>query len=362
MKDLATIVGTEFDAVLDLGGEWDGLLAASNVDSIFLSSAWLRAWRETLGADRQLLIAQIRQRGELIAAAAFQCLDGVVEFAGRGSSDYCGIVVPTRVDAATSKYLTWELLRAVAERAVGFVCFRLSGLVIEDSNQVDALHDSEKGFFVNEIDRIMAPYRVLSAADRTPSKKARQRERALRKSGPLVLETFRNADDILPQLDEFFEQHVRRWSNQETRSLFEDPQKRDFYRSVTRYLSASGTVRFTTARLDSRMIASHFGFRYRDRYLYYKPAFEPDFARLSPGIVLVEHLLRIAADENAGQFDFLIGDEQYKHRFATATRTVVQLHVTKSMWAAALRRGKAVARKVRDAGRRALVSDRDPDE
>ena len=197
----------------------------------------------------------------------------------------------------------WNLIGVVAEQAVGFSCFRLSGIVIEDSIQAAALHNSEKGFFVTEIDRIIAPSRPLSAADAAPTKRARQRERSLRKVGSLMIETFRSATEILPQLDEFFEQHMRRWSK--TRSLFQDTQRREFYRSVTRHPSASGAIRFTTVRLDDRMIASHFGFCYDGRFLYYKPAFEPDFARFSPGVLLVERLLRIAVEDNAREFDFL---------------------------------------------------------
>ncbi len=355
-------VGTAFDATFDIGGDWDRLLAASNVDSVFLSSAWLHAWRETLGADHKLLIPQVRRHGELIAAAAFKCRDGVVEFAARGHSDYCGIVVSRHVDAATARQLIWKLINAVAEHAPDFSCFQLSGIVVEDSMQSAALHDSDRGFFVTEIDRIIAPSKALSAADVTPSKKARQRERTLRKAGTLTLETFRKAEEILPRIDEFFEQHVRRWSTREPRSLFEDAPNRDFYRSVTRHLSASAAIRFTTVQLDGRMIASHFGFRYGDRFLYYKPAFEPDLAKLSPGVFLLEHLLRIASEESAREFDFLIGDEPYKYRFATTTRTVIELHVTKSTTTAFLLRAKGFARRIRDAGRRATSRDRDADD
>ena len=111
------------------------------------------------------------------------------------------------------------------------------------------------------------------------------------------------------------------------------------------------------------MITSpHFGFCYGDRFLYYKPAFEPDLAKLSPGVFLLEHLLQTAVKENAREFDFLIGDQPYKYRFATATRTVIELHVTKSKATAALLWAKAVARNARDAGRRALTSDRELDD
>ena len=61
--------------------------------------------------------------------------------------------------------LIWNLIGVAVEHAADFNCCRLSGIVIEDSILAAALHDSEKGFFVTEIDRIIAPSKPLSAAD-----------------------------------------------------------------------------------------------------------------------------------------------------------------------------------------------------
>lgn len=344
LNDLVLTVGTTMDAEFDLGGDWDRLLASSNVGSVFLSSGWLRAWRETLGTDANLLVPRIHQRGELVATVALQHSNGLIEFAAAGPSDYSNFIVSRRLDPAAARRLIWILIRLAVERVPGFKCFRLSGIVVEEGATMAALREPDKGFFVTETGRLVAPWMDMDAGKRL-KRKSRQRDRTLRKAGSLNVETFLTPDEILPQMDDFFGQHIRRWSSPETPSPFEDVQYRAFYRSVARNLGAAGTVRFTAARLDGRLIAAHFGFCFADRFFYYKPTFETDLSKLSPGTFLLEHLLHKAKDEPVSQFDFLKGAEPYKFRFATGSRSVVEMHITQSAMTAALTRAQLWARR-----------------
>lgn len=78
---------------------------------------------------------------------------------------------------------------------------------------------------------------------------------------------------------------------------------------------ARGTLRFHMVRLSGRIVAVHFGFQWRGRHYYYIGGFDPDFASLSVGSVLLHHAIRSAADEGASEFDFLRGAESYKYRW-----------------------------------------------
>jgi CelD/BcsL family acetyltransferase involved in cellulose biosynthesis len=52
-------------------------------------------------------------------------------------------------------------------------------------------------------------------------------------------------------------------------------------------------------------------------FLWYKPSFQISLARRSPGEVLLRQLLLTAYAEGAATFDFGIGDEPFKYRFAS---------------------------------------------
>jgi len=114
----------------------------------------------------------------------------------------------------------------------------------------------------------------------------------------------------------FFDQHVRRWQVTPHPSLFCDSANRSFYRALVSDADEVEWLRFTSIELDGRTIASHFGFSHRGSYMWYKPSFEIELARRSPGEVLLRSLLVAAVDERARVFDFGLGDEAFKHRFA----------------------------------------------
>ncbi len=50
--------------------------------------------------------------------------------------------------------------------------------------------------------------------------------------------------------------------------------------------------------------------------IWYKPTFDISYAKRSPGEVLLKILLEYALEHDVAKFDFTIGDEDYKYRFA----------------------------------------------
>jgi CelD/BcsL family acetyltransferase involved in cellulose biosynthesis len=77
--------------------------------------------------------------------------------------------------------------------------------------------------------------------------------------------------------------------------------------------------------LDGQPIAFHFGFRYRRRYYYYIPAFDPSCAAYAPSTQLLVRLMRKACEEGFEVFDFLIGNEPYKYDWATENHLTAKL-------------------------------------
>ncbi len=88
------------------------------------------------------------------------------------------------------------------------------------------------------------------------------------------------------------------------------------------------------ARLDvmrddnGSVVAAAFGFEDDDAYYLYNSAFDAGAAELSPGIVLVDLLIRQAIDDGRQRFDFLKGAETYKRRFGAVERLLYRLEVT----------------------------------
>ncbi|MBM3499909.1 MAG: GNAT family N-acetyltransferase, partial [Armatimonadetes bacterium] len=142
-------------------------------------------------------------------------------------------------------------------------------------------------------------------------------ERALARNGCLEVRHLREPDVVRPYLPPFFEQHVARWDATPYPSLFRDPLQRRFYERLVDGAAEAGWLRLACVMWNERPIAFHFGSCYRGSYLWYKPSFDIALTKWSPGEVLLRHLLLAAIDEGAHTFDFGLGDEPFKRRFAT---------------------------------------------
>ena len=90
-------------------------------------------------------------------------------------------------------------------------------------------------------------------------------------------------------------------------------------------------LRLWFLELDGEPVASWYGWRLGDRYSFYNGGFDPSRSKLSPGMVLLARVLESAFEEGARTFDFLLGDESYKGRFADQTREVHDLTLARAL-------------------------------
>jgi CelD/BcsL family acetyltransferase involved in cellulose biosynthesis len=340
MDRLEINLGPSFAEDSRAAGEWDQLLVQSSQNSVFLAEGWLKAWSETIGADEHLIVAKVRSQGNLVAAAAFQENDGIVEFAGKRHSDYSDFIVSNELSDKTAVTAIALILNAVRVHQRRFRHFFL-GRIPTDSSTLSRLARTNNGLHVTICGGAVAPSMEMTAADDKLKKKSlRRNERSLERLGRVSDVTYTRAADILPLLDTLFEQHIRRWQHTDSPSLFLNPANREFYRRFVNYLDHTGWLRFTVVKLDDKIIAAHCGFFSGDRFTWYKPAFDVAMKKMSPGEVLLKRLIERAKMENAAEFDFTIGGEAFKYRFATKIRQVVFAHVTDSWIRATIRRAR----------------------
>ena len=151
----------------------------------------------------------------------------------------------------------------------------------------------------------------------TRKKSLVRHENFFRREGKFEVLHLRDSEAVQPYLEEFFEQHCCRRAATPHPSLFCDPASRAHYRRLTSVAAAQGWLRFTRVLWNGQAIAYHFGLSYQGRYLWGIPSFAIDLARHSPGEALLRQVLLAAIEEGASTFDFGIGDEAYKYRFAT---------------------------------------------
>jgi CelD/BcsL family acetyltransferase involved in cellulose biosynthesis len=308
-----------FDDPLISSGHWNELVRKGPSNVIFLTYQYQKAWWQTFGRGRLLLIAALD--GEEVTAIAPFFADGnMIFFVGSGGSDYLDFIGEhSRPGALEGVLLT------AANEVPGFLGYRFYHIPDRSATHrlIQSLYPS-MGLDYYEEESWPCPFMDFEAfrdvaREATQKKSLLRHQRWFERDGPIDTLHLKRGDQILPHLDDFFNQHITRWSVTEFPSLFNEEKQKQFYRLLTNELDETGWLCFTRIEWQGRAIAYHFGFHYHGSFLWYKPSFEMELSKHGPGEVLIRQLLLYAIDRGAHTFDFGMGDEAFKKRFATDT-------------------------------------------
>ena len=144
----------------------------------------------------------------------------------------------------------------------------------------------------------------------------------------------------------------------------------EFQREFARAAERRGWLRFWFLMIDGEEAAGWYGWRIGPRYAYYLSGFSERWADASVGFVLLAHTIRSAFEEGAEVYDFLLGGEAYKARFAEDEREVqtmafgrrgpasLQLSAEAALWRAGNRLPPGLRARAIGAYRRVSLSGR----
>jgi CelD/BcsL family acetyltransferase involved in cellulose biosynthesis len=140
-----------------------------------------------------------------------------------------------------------------------------------------------------------------------------QRERLRRLRARLrFAETVEEAEQFL---ECFFRLHARRWLRRGLPGAFLFRGTRAMHRWFVTQALRNDRLRLSVLEVEDQPIGALYCMREERTYFFYQSGFDPRFAGLSPGSVLVAETIRRAIAEGATTFDFLRGDEPYKRRW-----------------------------------------------
>ena len=293
---------------------WSRLVAQMPAHPVFCLPGWVSTWWTAMGGGVLRVATAVGASGP----------SAVVPFFEVGHTFFLvGCVGSDHVDLAWDREhpdVLEELLREVFAQFPHLVGVQLHQLE-RGSDTVKELAGAAHrlGLVVTEEDPIEAPYVRLDearVAALTGKKSLRRHENWFRSHGELAVEHLADVALINDALPVFFDQHRRRWEGTGSPSLFEDDRQRLLFEALVEPGVREGWLRFSRVSWNERPIAFHYGFCFGGRYLWYKPSFDVDLAERSPGEVLLRHLIWEAGREEATIFDFGLGSEAFKDRFA----------------------------------------------
>ncbi|HUP56243.1 MAG TPA: GNAT family N-acetyltransferase [Bdellovibrionota bacterium] len=309
--------------------EWNRLVERSGA-SVFQTFEWHSAWWKVFGSSGELCVLLAESSKGLVGIAPLLRDGDWLRFLGASNhaSDYLDLIVDPSEPEAGQALLEWIAGAPWSKLDL----FNLP----ETSPNLAGLTAFFRGRRLGVIEQRItdAPTRRLGdrEADQAAlNKKSLKRHfNSFSKSGKLEFRVAETLEEIESWLEPFFDQHVGRRAATGDRSLFRDPREREFYREAARRLFPRGWLHFAVVLHDEKPIAFHYGFVFGRKFVWYKPSFDAALMKKSPGEVLLRFLLEHAIGRGLEEFDFTVGEEAFKYRFANLVRGNHRVRVYRS--------------------------------
>ena len=126
-------------------------------------------------------------------------------------------------------------------------------------------------------------------------------------------------------LDNLFTLHQKRWNLASEPGSFRSYERRQFYRRMAEAFLYRGWLEFWQLRLDGKVVAAQFCFRYRDTVYLLQEGFDPQFAAHKVGYALRAEMLRRFVETGADRYDFLGGFNTHKQNWGAQPGAYVNL-------------------------------------
>ncbi len=319
------------DRLEAVGAEaWERLHAASRLHSPFLSWTWQVAWARAFAAGHRLEILKVVDGDGGLAAVLplYEATPNVLQaIGGADVSDYLDLLaVAGREAEAWSALLesrgaapvTWEL------HAVPATSPTVTALpALAQAHGVTAEIDVEERCPVLALPATWDHY-LAGLGSKHRHELLRKTRRLEREAPEARASSVARPPDVTARLGDFLDLHRR---SRVGKARFMDARMEGFFRGVLSTLAERAMARLWFLDTASGPIAAFVTLEWGDTVGLYNSGFRPDRASLSPGVVLLGHVIRDAIERGRRRFDFLRGEERYKYEFEPTPEDVYRVTI-----------------------------------
>ena len=346
---LETITSPE--GVQILQQDWDRVSASSDHPNAFTTFGWYEAWYRHLAAQYatgqfQRNVFAFKHHGEVCGIAPLACFItstyGMrlrrLQFIGRNHEwDYNDLVVGDDLDgklASLAKHLSltrgnWELVDLMDLRDTDDAPARIQNAVKHAGLSCVLLPSEGR-----------CPYMPISGSweemlnERSSSSRQRFRKRLSRlnrEGDSLRVRIVENPHQEPRLLDRMIALEAQKQVGGEQSRPFIGLH-RDAFASIFERLGPGGWIRVALMELDERLLAYQLLFRCGKAIWGYLMAYDRDYARFSPGSLLVPAVIDYGFAQGLTEFDFLSGEEPYKMHWATSFHQRARILIWNDRW------------------------------
>jgi CelD/BcsL family acetyltransferase involved in cellulose biosynthesis len=320
---------------------WNDLLKGSVTDSPFLRHEYQRIWWQHRGGgewqNAQLVLISARENEKLIGIAPLF----IAEYEGKrvlllnGSieiSDYLDVIVHADDHARFIAGLLDFLASHLTDNWSGLDWYNLPdssptlAVLKEESAKRKWTHHEEMYRPTPRIPLSGSFDDYLARIDKKQRHEIRRKARRAEESGRGVRWYISDMKDPEAEIDAF----IKLMEGDENKAKFLTEPMRAQMKDTIRAAHEGGWLWLAFLEADGQRAAACLNFDYNNRIWGYNAGVNRAFMELSPGWVLLGHVLQWCCENNRAEFDFMRGDEEYKYRFGAVNQYVMRSKVMKN--------------------------------
>jgi CelD/BcsL family acetyltransferase involved in cellulose biosynthesis len=311
---------------------WKDPAAGLTWTSPFVLPPWLSTWWQHFGAGFESHIAAVRDDGRVIGVAPLKLSGQTASIIG--SKDVCDyldfVVAPGREDDFSAQLLDHLRRQGVQRfdlgllRADSVVLTRFAAFAARQGCQV--VSRPEDVTYEMELPADWEAY--LQLLDTKQRHEVRRKLRRLPEGGRVDFALQRPDSAPSPSMDAFM--HLFSLARDGAKAAFMTLPMEAFFRSLAQAMAAEGLLRLGVLQLDSHQVAMIMCFDYNGIIYLYNSGFDPQHQWLSVGLLSKVLTIKQSIDEGKRRFEFLKGNEVYKHHLGGQEFPLTQCDITLS--------------------------------
>ncbi len=323
--------------------EWNDLLQGSISDNPFLRYEYQSVWWEHRGGgewlfkNAQLVLVTAREDEKLIGIAPLfiSDYDGQSALLLIGSieiSDYLDLIARMENHARFVTGLLDFLASSLPDNWSGLDWYNLPdssptlAVLKAESTQRGWTHLEETYRPTPRIALNGSFEEYLSRVEKKQRHEIKRKMRRAEASERGVRWHISNLDDVESEIDSF----LGLMEHDEDKAGFLHDAMREQMKAIIHEAHKNGWLWLAFLEADGQRIAANLNFDYNNKLWGYNAGVNRAFMELSPGWVLLGHVLQWACENNRSEFDFMRGDEEYKYRFGAVNQYVMRVKLTRA--------------------------------
>jgi CelD/BcsL family acetyltransferase involved in cellulose biosynthesis len=324
---------SSIDEICHISTAWMELSNSIKSSGIFQYPLWHLAWWKSMGKNKTMKILTAESDGQVVgifplALYRTTMKDGMFKllgFSGGTQADRNDMIVYPDYKKEVADLFENEIIKLLKNVDLIY----LNSIPIESKLlELPLINRLNSAKIHNSLPYLSLSNTTYEQVEKSWGKShrgdVRRQLRRLSEKGNIRLTRIDKRKRAIELVDMFLVTHSKRWGKKYN-SLYASIN--DFYKELINLLWDKGIIHFTTLDSNDKPVSYHFGFLYQNRFYYYKPVYDPNYANYSPGKLHISKLIEDGIKHRWDTFDFLLGNESYKYDWTNTEENSTSIYI-----------------------------------